>query len=146
MRKPTLLHIAIVGASSLATIALWLCFRAPVVNSDAARYERWKHVPALYKRAAWWKKHLPQSLAQAVHLSTLPGRYIYERQRLEAALFASGYLTNVTLAPDTRLTTSRENRIRKARDDAWNISIRREGVLGTCRPQDAIRCKQAFQQ
>jgi hypothetical protein len=151
MRKLRLL--AIVGACTLATIALRLCIRLPVANSDAARYERWRRIPALYKRAVWWKKQLPQGLARASHLSALPGQYLDERERLTAALIASGYLTNVNLAPDAALTNSTQvratiDRIRKAHQGAkeWGVSLHSNIVVITCRPQDELRCRQALQQ
>ena len=149
MRK--LILLAIAGACSLATIALWLCIRLPVANSDAARYERWRRIPALYKRAVWWKKQVPQALAGPIRLSALPQQYFEERERLTVALVASGYLTNVTLAPDAAPTNSTQvasmiNRIRKIQGNEWDFSIRKQGVVLTCRPQDELRCRQAFQQ
>ena len=109
-------------------------------------------MPALYKRAVWWKTKLPQGLARAIRLSALPGQYLDERERLTSALVASGYLTNVNLAPDAALTNSTQvraiiDRIRKAHQGAeeWGVSLHSNIVVITCRPQDEFRCRQALQ-
>ncbi len=151
MRRRVLL--VILGVGILTVIALWLCLPAGAGNSDAARYQRWKHIPALYKRAVWWKAKLPRGLARAVHLSALPGQYLDERERLTAALVASGYLTNVSLTPDPTLTNSTRvrttvDRIRKAHQAAeeWTVALHSNTVVIICRPQDEFRCRQALQQ
>ncbi len=134
----------------LAMVMLWACFYATVASSDLAKYKRWKHMPTLYNRVVWWENHLPRSLAQNLRLSVLHGKYVAEHQKLGAALVASGYLTNVIIAAGTNSAqpAAITARMRKAHEesDNWAVSLRREGVVITCRPEDALRCRQLFQQ
>ena len=139
----------IIAVAVLGMLMLWVYLPASVGNSDAAKYQRWKHTPQLYKRAVWWKKQLPHGLAQLFHVSTLPQNYITEREKLGEALVTSGYLTNVTVAAAPTNSTQVSATIARIRTacqgrDEWDISIRGKGVVVTCRPQDEFACRQAF--
>jgi hypothetical protein len=142
---------AIIAAGVLGILVFWVCLPASVGNTDAARYQRWQHTERLYRKAVWWRNQLPQGLARLFHVSALPQKYIKEREKLTETLVASGYLTNVTVAAaptNSTQFTATIARIRKACQgrDEWNISLLRNGVVITCRPQDEFQCRQAIQE
>ena len=134
----------------IAVICLLLPVGVP--KTDPARYERWKQTSHLFGRAIWWEGHLPQSLLRPFHISQ---KYMDEHDKLEDALVASGYLTNVTIVVASVPTnhvqwTQISDRLRKAfhGSDEWVFGVygHTNSIVVTCRPQYEVLARQAVQE
>jgi hypothetical protein len=136
----------------LAVGVFWALLPLAIANSDEAKFRRWERTEQLEARAYWWLWHLPQRLAQMLHLQASVRKYSSEHEQLANALFLSGYFTNleIKMAATPTNEVQREQVAQRLRNafrgqPGWEFWVRSNSIIViTCRQQDASLCKQAI--